>query len=144
MNEPSRAAPGVLARRGGTLAPDRSLRRHRWFLAEYLVAQLQALAADSRVTGRRHGRDLIAAFPAEAAWRCPGPMRYLLDRGDGCADRPAWLAHHRVCAARATVADASARSDDQLLDLLLALSAEGARQKAAEIGHLPTVSTEIG
>jgi hypothetical protein len=47
-------------------------------------------------------------------------------------------------AAYASVAAASVRSDDQLLDLLLALSAERARQKAAGIGHLPTVSTEIG
>jgi hypothetical protein len=71
-------------------------------------------------------------------------MRYLLDRGDGRADRPAGFAHRGVRAAYASVADASVRSDDKLLDLLLAFSAERARQKAAGIGHLPTVSTEIG
>jgi hypothetical protein len=42
------------------------------FLIQYLVAQFQALVADPRVSGRCHGRDLIAGLPAEAALFCPG------------------------------------------------------------------------
>src|SRR5260370_4848284 len=116
-----------------------SWRRYWRFLIDYLVAQFQALVADPRVTGRCHGRDLMAVLPAEAALFCPGLIAYPLDRGDGRAGGPAGLGYHRVRAAYALVADVRARPGDQLLDLLLALPAERARQKVSRIGHPPTV-----
>jgi len=109
------------------------------FLIQYLVAQFQALVADPRVSGRCHGRDLMAGLPAEAALFCPGLITYLLNRGDGRANRPAGFGYHRVRAADASVADIRVRPRDQLLDLLLALPAERARQKVSRIGHSPTL-----
>lgn len=53
------------------------------FLIHYLVAQFQALVADPRVSGRCHGRDLMARLPAAAALFCPGLITHLLNRGDG-------------------------------------------------------------
>jgi len=116
-----------------------SLRGRRRFFAHYLVAQLQALVADPLVTGRCHGRDLIAALLAEAALLRPGLIAYLLDRGDGRAGRPPGFGYHRVHTAEAAVADVRVRPGDQLLDLLLCLPAERARQKGSRIGHSPTV-----
>jgi hypothetical protein len=66
------------------------------FLIQYLVAQFQALVADPRVSGRCHGRDLIAGLPAEAALFCPGLITHLLNHGDRRADRPTWFGYHRV------------------------------------------------
>jgi GNAT superfamily N-acetyltransferase len=117
----------------------RSPRRDGRYLAHYLVAQLQALAADPRISGRGHGRDLLAALPAEAALLRARLITNLLDRGDGRAGRPARFAYYRVRAAYASVADVRGRRADQHLDLLLALSAERARQRVSRIGHLPTV-----
>jgi hypothetical protein len=44
-------------------------------VADYLVAQAQALVADPRVTGRCYGLDLVAALPAEAASGTPRARR---------------------------------------------------------------------
>src|SRR5271166_5237178 len=121
-----------------TSCPPRLAGAGRYF-AHYLVAQFQALTADPRVSGRGHGRDLLAALPAEAALLRPGLITNLLDRGDGRAGHPARLGYYRVRAAYASVADVSGRRADQHLDLLLALSAERARQHVSRTGHLPTV-----
>ncbi len=81
----------------------------------------------------------MAVLLAKVALFCPGLIAYLLDRGDGRAGRPAGFGYHRVHAAQATIADIHVRPGDQLLDLLLILSAERARQKVSRIGHSPTV-----
>jgi hypothetical protein len=81
----------------------------------------------------------MAVLLAKAALFRPGLSAYLPDRGDGRADRPAWFGYHRVHAAQATIADERVRPGDQLLDLLLILSAERARQKDSRTGHSPNV-----
>jgi hypothetical protein len=81
----------------------------------------------------------MATLPAEAALFCSGLITYLLDRGDGRAGRPAGLGYHGMHAVQATIADVHARPGDQLLDLLLILSAERARQEVSRSGHSPTV-----
>src|SRR6266568_9398756 len=81
----------------------------------------------------------MAALLAKAALFCLGLIACLLDRGDRRAGRPAGFGYHRVHAAQATIADIHVRPGDQLLELLLILSAERARQKVSRIGHSPTV-----
>jgi hypothetical protein len=93
-------------------------------------------------------RDLMAVLLAKAALFRPGLSAYLPDRGDGRADRPAWFGYHRVHAAQATIADERVRPGDQLLDLLLILSAERARQKDSRMspasGMGPVVRHDLG
>ncbi len=83
----------------------------------------------------------MAALLAKAALFCLGLIACLLDRGDRRAGRPAGFGYHRVHAAQATIADIHVRPGDQLLDLLLILSAERARQKVSRIGHSPLYSS---
>src|SRR5215472_5206788 len=114
-----------------------------WWLgplvADYLVAQVQALVADPRVSGCCHGPDLVAALPAQAAPPVTGLVAHPPDRGDGRAGRRAGRGQHRADAVGTTVADAGIRPGDQLLDLLLVLPAERARQAARVERHVPTV-----
>ena len=101
----------------------------------YLVAQLQAPAANLGFTGRCHACDLIAVFPAETALSCSGLIADLLNRGDGRACRPVGFAYHCARTAHATVADVHARSGDDFLDLLPAFPAERARHMVFRFGH---------
>jgi pimeloyl-ACP methyl ester carboxylesterase len=119
---PAAASPGSLVSTLGVR------RRHPFFhLTDYLVAQLQALVAHPRRTGRCHGRDPVAGLPAEAALSGPGLIPHLLDPGDRRAGCSAGCGKYRVHAGHATVADVRARPGDQLLDLLLIFPAERAR-----------------
>src|SRR5215468_11271616 len=125
-----------------SIRPRPSPRTYRRNLAHYLVAELQALVADPRATGRPHGRDLMAALPAEAALSCPGRIAYVLERGDGRAGRPAGFGYYRVRATDAPLADVHLRHAEQHLDLLFALSAERARRQVSRIGHSPTLPVQ--
>src|SRR2546421_956235 len=81
----------------------------------------------------------MAGLPAEAALLVPVLSADMLNRGDGRANRPAGSGYHRVRATDAPVADVHARPRDQLLDLLLVLPAERARQISSRTRHSPTV-----
>jgi hypothetical protein len=120
-------------------APADLIRFPQLFAGDYLVAKLQALVADPRITGYCHSRDLVAALAAEAAMFCPGLSTHRFDGGDGRAGCPPGFSYHRLRAAHATVADVYAWPGDQLRDLLLAPPAEGARQKVSTKGHPPSV-----
>lgn len=78
-------------------------------LADYLVAQVQALVADPRFTGCCHGLSLVAAFPAEAALLFTVLIADLLDRGDRRTGRFAGRGQHCVHAVDAAVADEDIR-----------------------------------
>jgi len=106
---------------------------------DYLVAQRQALVAYPRGTGRCHRRDPVAGLRAEAALPCPGLAPHRLDPGDRRANHLAGCSKYRVHVAQATVADVRTWPGNQLLDLLLALSTERARQMVPSVGHSPTV-----
>jgi len=70
------------------------------------------------------GLHLAAALPAEAAPFLTFRIADALDRGDRRADRLAGRRKHSVHAVCAAITDEGTRPDDQLLDLLLVLSAE--------------------
>jgi hypothetical protein len=90
-------------------------RRHRRYIAHYLVAQVEALVADPVLTSRCHGRDAVPAFAAQAALFRAGVLR---------AARLNVLGNYRVRAAYAFVADMRVRPADHYRDLLPALFAE--------------------
>ena len=87
---------------------------------EDLVAQAQALGADPRTARDRHGRDLMPAFPAEAA-----PVRhgFVADPLQGALGA---AVEHGVRARHALIADAGAWAHDEGLYVLLVFPAERA------------------
>jgi hypothetical protein len=129
------SVPGGDPHRSPRLGRPSAWERARLCLIHYLVAKLQALVTDPRITGRCHSRDLVAVLVAEAAPFCPGLSTHLLDRGGGRAGCPAGFSYHRLRAPHAAVADVSAFAGDQRRDLLLAPPAERARQIASTKGH---------
>ena len=87
---------------------------------EDLVAQAQALGADPRAARNRHGRDLMPAFPAEAA-----PVRhgFVADPLQGALGA---AVEHGVRARHAFIADAGAWTHDERLDVRLVFPAKRA------------------